>query len=417
MTSSLICVSVPVLIESAVSSPKPNFSPRGKFQLVLLLSLLLLFSVTNDLLSDISSLERLPSSRSPKASKSPRSTRSQRHVQRMQRSQIPRGAANSTSGHGNGNSTESDSSLESPMPIQAHTRSMSQCNTSSSNCSSANSSTTTTKDDTLSASLDRANVASMSSRFSSGDELSNTHISNNSGSARGFLRAFSAVPAFSSRVQQPSTPIRSANSGGENTPTSAEVAEIMGSGSKSRSTSACFSRNNTLPVEPHRKAGAQDDDAHSFNAEGKCPACHSLQYQHQHWCRCGRCGINGKSRDYFNTNRVHETGRNSDSNSTFAGAGAGAIASVISNMNSDNTGRCSRRCYYYGLITVGAFAAHTYGFRRGGVLQLQDEIASLEKEVQGVKLRERSLLTANDVQRSLEDLRWEVKRRREISFR
>ncbi|KAF4136683.1 hypothetical protein GN958_ATG14109 [Phytophthora infestans] len=69
----------------------------------------------------------------------------------------------------------------------------------------------------------------------------------------------------------------------------------------------------------------------------------------------------------------------------------------------------------YGTTTVGAFAAHVYGFKSGGVRQMRAELeklhARLVKEAQAS-----SDLTMDALERKYNELKWDVERRLEVAF-
>ncbi|KAG6971525.1 hypothetical protein JG688_00004406 [Phytophthora aleatoria] len=69
----------------------------------------------------------------------------------------------------------------------------------------------------------------------------------------------------------------------------------------------------------------------------------------------------------------------------------------------------------YGTTTVGAFAAHVYGFKSGGVRQMRTELeklhARLVKEAQAS-----SDLTMDALERKYNELKWDVERRLEVAF-
>jgi hypothetical protein len=70
----------------------------------------------------------------------------------------------------------------------------------------------------------------------------------------------------------------------------------------------------------------------------------------------------------------------------------------------------------YGTVTVGAFAAHACGFKRGGIMQIRREVERMEQESKQMFRRQRSVLTTQSAERNIEDLRWELKRRTQIAF-
>ncbi|GMG16009.1 unnamed protein product [Phytophthora fragariaefolia] len=69
----------------------------------------------------------------------------------------------------------------------------------------------------------------------------------------------------------------------------------------------------------------------------------------------------------------------------------------------------------YGTTTVGAFAAHVYAFKSGGVRQMREELerlhARLVKEAQAS-----SDLTMDALERKYNELKWDVERRLEVAF-
>ncbi|KAL4102196.1 hypothetical protein PRIC1_005943 [Phytophthora ramorum] len=69
----------------------------------------------------------------------------------------------------------------------------------------------------------------------------------------------------------------------------------------------------------------------------------------------------------------------------------------------------------YGTTTVGAFAAHVYGFKSGGVRQMREELERLHgrlvKEAQAS-----SDLTMDALERKYNELKWDVERRLEVAF-
>uniref|UniRef100_M4C4P3 THH1/TOM1/TOM3 domain-containing protein n=1 Tax=Hyaloperonospora arabidopsidis (strain Emoy2) TaxID=559515 RepID=M4C4P3_HYAAE len=69
----------------------------------------------------------------------------------------------------------------------------------------------------------------------------------------------------------------------------------------------------------------------------------------------------------------------------------------------------------YGTTTVGAFAAHVYGFKSGGVRQMREELERLHGRL--VKAaQESSDLTMDALERKYNELKWDVERRLEVAF-
>ncbi|CAH0479028.1 unnamed protein product [Peronospora belbahrii] len=69
----------------------------------------------------------------------------------------------------------------------------------------------------------------------------------------------------------------------------------------------------------------------------------------------------------------------------------------------------------YGTTTVGAFAAHVYGFKSGGVRQMREELERLHTRL--VKAAEASSdLTMDALERKYNELKWDVDRRLEVAF-
>ncbi|CAH0490743.1 unnamed protein product [Peronospora farinosa] len=69
----------------------------------------------------------------------------------------------------------------------------------------------------------------------------------------------------------------------------------------------------------------------------------------------------------------------------------------------------------YGTTTVGAFAAHVYGFKSGGVRQMREELERLHTRL--VKAAEASSdLTMDALERKYNELKWDVERRLEVAF-
>ncbi|CAI5730729.1 unnamed protein product [Hyaloperonospora brassicae] len=69
----------------------------------------------------------------------------------------------------------------------------------------------------------------------------------------------------------------------------------------------------------------------------------------------------------------------------------------------------------YGTTTVGAFAAHVYGFKSGGVRQMREELERLHTRL--VKAAKASSdLTMDALERKYNELKWDVERRLEVAF-
>ncbi|KAK1931830.1 Type I inositol 3 [Phytophthora citrophthora] len=69
----------------------------------------------------------------------------------------------------------------------------------------------------------------------------------------------------------------------------------------------------------------------------------------------------------------------------------------------------------YGTTTVGAFAAHVYGFKTGGVRQKRDELEKLHARLVN-EAQASSDLTMNALERKYNELKWDVERRLEVAF-
>lgn len=69
----------------------------------------------------------------------------------------------------------------------------------------------------------------------------------------------------------------------------------------------------------------------------------------------------------------------------------------------------------YGTTTVGAFTAHVYGFRSGGVRQMREELEKLQARL--VKAAQASSdLTMDALERKYNELKWHIERRLEVAF-
>lgn len=71
----------------------------------------------------------------------------------------------------------------------------------------------------------------------------------------------------------------------------------------------------------------------------------------------------------------------------------------------------------YGTITVGAFAAHVYGFKKGGIRQMQEELykiqSNLEKEI---AKKDTSEFSIDVLTQQHHELSWDIERRLEVAF-
>jgi hypothetical protein len=70
----------------------------------------------------------------------------------------------------------------------------------------------------------------------------------------------------------------------------------------------------------------------------------------------------------------------------------------------------------YGTITVGAFAAHAYGFKSGGVRQMREELERLHGRLLKEAESSSSDLTVDALDRRYNELKWDVERRLEVVF-
>jgi hypothetical protein len=69
----------------------------------------------------------------------------------------------------------------------------------------------------------------------------------------------------------------------------------------------------------------------------------------------------------------------------------------------------------YGTTTVGAFAAHVYGFKSGGVRQMREELEKLHARLVE-EAQASSDLTMDALERKYNELKWDVERRLEVAF-
>lgn len=70
----------------------------------------------------------------------------------------------------------------------------------------------------------------------------------------------------------------------------------------------------------------------------------------------------------------------------------------------------------YGTVTVGAFAAHAYGFKSGGVRQMREELERLHGRLLKEAESSSSDLTVDALDRRYNELKWDVERRLEVVF-
>ncbi|KUF83424.1 Type I inositol 3 [Phytophthora nicotianae] len=103
--------------------------------------------------------------------------------------------------------------------------------------------------------------------------------------------------------------------------------------------------------------------------------------------------------------------------SSYQGSMSSAEPKKVS-MTIDTNAR-SRPPFYrhrmYGTTTVGAFAAHVYGFKSGGVRQMRAELEKLHTRL--VKEAQASSdLTMDALERKYNELKWDVERRLEVAF-
>lgn len=88
----------------------------------------------------------------------------------------------------------------------------------------------------------------------------------------------------------------------------------------------------------------------------------------------------------------------------------------------DLTGNLSsRRCPFrryrlYGTVTVGAFAAHAYGFKNGGLRHMREELERLHGRLVKESESSSSHLTIDALERQYNELVWDVERRLDVVF-
>lgn len=75
-----------------------------------------------------------------------------------------------------------------------------------------------------------------------------------------------------------------------------------------------------------------------------------------------------------------------------------------------------RHFHMYGTTTVGAFAAHIYGFKQGGVRQMREELERLRLRLVKEAENSSSDLTLEALERKYHELKWLIDRRLEVAF-
>lgn len=70
----------------------------------------------------------------------------------------------------------------------------------------------------------------------------------------------------------------------------------------------------------------------------------------------------------------------------------------------------------YGTTTVGAFAAHVYGFKNGGIRQMREELERIHVHLVREAEKSSSDLTLEALERKYHELKWHVERRLEVAF-
>lgn len=70
----------------------------------------------------------------------------------------------------------------------------------------------------------------------------------------------------------------------------------------------------------------------------------------------------------------------------------------------------------YGTTTVGAFAAHVYGFKNGGIRQMRGELERIHAHLVREAEKSSSDLTLEALERKYHELKWHVERRLEVAF-
>ncbi|KAF1321913.1 Type i inositol-3,4-bisphosphate 4-phosphatase, partial [Globisporangium splendens] len=70
----------------------------------------------------------------------------------------------------------------------------------------------------------------------------------------------------------------------------------------------------------------------------------------------------------------------------------------------------------YGTTTVGAFAAHIYGFKNGGIRQMREELERIHGQLLIEAEKSSSDLTLEALERKYHELKWHIERRLEVAF-
>lgn len=70
----------------------------------------------------------------------------------------------------------------------------------------------------------------------------------------------------------------------------------------------------------------------------------------------------------------------------------------------------------YGTTTVGAFAAHVYGFKNGGIRQMRGDLERIHADLVREAEKSSSDLTLEALERKYHELKWHVERRLEVAF-
>lgn len=70
----------------------------------------------------------------------------------------------------------------------------------------------------------------------------------------------------------------------------------------------------------------------------------------------------------------------------------------------------------YGTTTVGAFAAHVYGFKNGGIRQMRTELERIHSHLVREAEKASTDLTLEALERKYHELKWHIERRLEVAF-